>query len=264
MNVGDYLVERGWIASVSPKRKTDEEGETFTIWPRATTFTDEWGDELGANDALERARMNRIIIYDVETANAIQGRNEERIDGIEYCEGWDDHAGMGIGVLCGWSYTKNAPFVIMKDNFETFRNVVSAKDALLVGVNNHRFDDNILRSNGCDVGVTYDILREMWIALGLDPDNFVPATHGKMGLEDMAVANLGGAATKSGSGKMAPIDFQRGNYGKVISYCLGDVMLTKGLFDRILQKGELINPRTGLPVPMRNPLSLLDSGSFLA
>ena len=41
----------------------------------------------------------RALIYDIEIIKAIPSKNGERITGIEYCEGWKDHANMGISVI---------------------------------------------------------------------------------------------------------------------------------------------------------------------
>jgi len=32
------------------------------------------------------------LVYDIEIVKAIRGRDEPRLDGIEYCDGWHDHA----------------------------------------------------------------------------------------------------------------------------------------------------------------------------
>jgi hypothetical protein len=50
-------------------------------------------------------------------------------------------------------------------------------------------------------------------------------------LDDIAIANLG--AQKSMHGELAPVEWQRGNRGAVIDYCLRDVMLTLRLIEKL-------------------------------
>jgi len=47
--------------------------------------------------------MNTII-YDIEIAKAIPSKSEPKEEGVEYCKGWGDHAGMGIACLCAHDY----------------------------------------------------------------------------------------------------------------------------------------------------------------
>ena len=46
--------------------------------------------------------MANILIYDCEIAKAIQGRNETRLEGVEYCDGWEDFGNMGISCICAF------------------------------------------------------------------------------------------------------------------------------------------------------------------
>jgi hypothetical protein len=42
----------------------------------------------------------RNLIFDTEIIKAIHDpKKGERLDGIEYCAGWGDHAGMGIATV---------------------------------------------------------------------------------------------------------------------------------------------------------------------
>lgn len=40
-----------------------------------------------------------VIVYDIEIIKAIPGRNGEREEGIEYAEGFHDHANLGVSVI---------------------------------------------------------------------------------------------------------------------------------------------------------------------
>ena len=79
-----------------------------------------WGDDM------------RIIVYDIEIAKAIQGRGEQRVDGIEYCKGWRDFKGMGIACICAYDYHTMAYRVFMEDNIQEFV-VLAMQSRLLSG-----------------------------------------------------------------------------------------------------------------------------------
>lgn len=126
----------------------------------------------------------RAIIYDIEILRAIQGKNETRIEGIEYCEGWRDHVNMGISVIGALDYQDQRPRVFLQDNFDAFKNLVS-DGCLMVGFNSIAFDNKTIEAV---LGIhipddqSYDILRELWKAAGLGPDYF-HGTHGGYGLD---------------------------------------------------------------------------------
>ena len=45
-----------------------------------------------------------MLVYDIETTKAVPDR-APNVAGIEYCGGWEDHANMGISVICAYDYT---------------------------------------------------------------------------------------------------------------------------------------------------------------
>lgn len=195
--------------------------------------------------------MNAII-YDIEIVNAIPNRDGTREDGIVYCGGWHDHAGMGVSVIGVYDYTEDRYRVFCRDNFPIFEEACKGK--MLVGFNSIPFDNAVISA---DLGVAlpedhcYDILRETWAAAGLGP-KFDFKTHGGYGLDAMCKANFG--TKKSGNGALAPVLWQRGQIGEVIDYCLNDVRLTKQLFDQVLSGRPLKNPNGGRDLNLRNPL----------
>jgi hypothetical protein len=97
---------------------------------------------------------------------------------------------------------------------------------------------------------SYDLLREIWAASGLPPE-FNYKTHVGYGLDAMAAANLG--ARKTGTGALAPVQWQRGERGSVIDYCANDIALEKKLFDKIIADGILISPKDGSTMKIRRP-----------
>lgn len=200
--------------------------------------------------------MNALI-YDCEIVKAVPSKKEAVIPGIEYCEGWNDHAGMGISVICAYDYVERRFRVFTKENWSGFADLLERSD-VLVGFNNIGFDNKLIRANGVTPNgsewerKSYDILAEMWEASGLSR-TFQYPTHAGFSLDNTAMLNLREGKTGNG-GAMAPVEWQRGNVGMVIDYCLQDIRLTKGLFDRIISNGGLRSPKVaGTFLEMRNP-----------
>lgn len=182
-----------------------------------------------------------MIIYDCEIVRGIAKRDEPRLPGIEYCQGWRDFAGMGISVIGAFDYTEGRYRVFAADNFTEFRDLVDRAD-LVIGFNSLGFDNPLCRANGLLVSdhKSYDLLAEIWAGAGL-PRTFQYPSHVGFGLDACAAANFGGA--KTGNGALAPVEWQRGRIGSVIDYCLNDVRLTKALVDLVMAQGCLRDPR---------------------
>jgi len=182
-----------------------------------------------------------MIIYDIEIRKAVPPNYGAPLADVEYCDGWNDHAGMGVAVLCAYDYKTDRTRVFCSDNLVEFGNLIASQECV-VGFNNHRFDDRILEAAGIQIapGKSYDILQEIWRALDLGPD-FRPATHGGYSLDALCRANFN--TSKQGDGADAPVRWQRGQIGSVIDYCLHDIHLTKKLLDRIIRAGVLANPK---------------------
>lgn len=209
-----------------------------------------------------------ILVYDCEIIKGIPPENIlQRQKDIEYCAGWSDHAHMGISVIGAYDYEEDRYRVFLRDNFDQFQELINNRE-ILVGFNNINFDDKLIVENGfmlhlltIDKLVTnqkpirsYDLLRETWQAASLDPDGPLSKAHAGFRLDDIAKSNFGLA--KSGNGALAPIEWQRGQYGSVIDYCIMDVKLTKMLMDQVLDKGIVFDPRAGyreVPLKLRNP-----------
>jgi hypothetical protein len=215
-----------------------------------------------------------MLIYDIEIVNAIKNKDEDYLPDIKYCKGWGDHANMGISCIGVYDYEADSYRVFMADNMRGFYDLL-ATHKCCVGFNSIGFDNKVILacepdenvrrglSNYFDVA-SYDILAEIWRALGLDPGRFYWGTHGGYGLDAMCEANFG--TKKSGNGALAPVWFQRGEYGKLIDYCLNDVKLTKQLLDRIINAisddirlatqlvvPQLKDPKTGKMLTLRLP-----------
>ena len=193
-----------------------------------------------------------MIVYDIEIINAVPDSKKANLAGINYCQGWDDKEGMGISVIGAYDYSEERYRVFCEDNLVDFTALVSKTD-VLVGFNSINFDNQVLAANGIEVPdeINYDLLREIWKGAGLDPDAYKPRSHGSFGLSNVASVNLG--VRKSGEGALAPVQWQRGQIGNVIDYCLMDVKLTKQLLDLVLRNGRLLSPATHAFIDVRRP-----------
>lgn len=204
----------------------------------------------------------KILTYDIEIIKPPFPRDRggeidesKLIDGIEYCENWESYNDMGISIIgvdfwVGNSSSTCALEMNAKDVTD-FNKLVAEAD-WCVGFNNYRFDNNVLAANEIMVPTekTYDILRELWIADGLDPDKYNFATHRGTGLDACAKAN--GLPGKTGDGLNAAILWQQGRRNEVIDYCLNDVAITKALLERVIE-GEFIHPKISYRIDLRIP-----------
>ena len=200
----------------------------------------------------------KILIYDCEIIKAVMPdyANQAKIEGIEYCEGWHDHSNMGISVIGTYNnWTKesvayvNFDDILPMDRESSWRPLNDFQDLLnqadvLVGFNNQSFDDNLIKANGFTIPeniLNYDILVEIWKAVGIEPP-FVYPTHAGYSLKQTCEAN--GLPPKTGDGANAAVQWQRGEHKKVIDYCLNDIKITTELFRKIINNdGWIINPK---------------------
>lgn len=184
-----------------------------------------------------------ILVLDTEIKKAIIKEGETRIEGIEYCAGFDDFENMGISCLGVYDFMEDRNLIFMDDNMDQLRDLIKERE-LFVGFNNVRFDNQLWTANGIHIPEdrSYDLLLDMWNSMGFT-EEFSKDTHAGYGLDATSSANLG--AGKNDNPAMAPVNYQRGEFGKLIRYQMGDVDLTRQLFIRAVNHGGLINPRTG-------------------
>jgi hypothetical protein len=176
----------------------------------------------------------KVLIYDLEIINCVPGKDKP-IEGIKYCQGWHDHAGMGISVIGAFDYSTQRYRVFLEDNFTDFI-LLARNTELLVTFNGIGFDNKVVEACIGPLGQpeNYDLMAEMMVAA--DTDN-----RKGFSLDATCKANFGFG--KSMDGGLAPVNWQEGRRGTVIDYCLNDVRLTKVLFDRVKQNGGLRDPR---------------------
>lgn len=183
----------------------------------------------------------KAIVYDSEVVRPVPPRGKPMLQGIEYCKSWTDYLNMGISVVAAYEYALDRYRVFCRDNAQYFIWLVNQAD-VIIGFNSIKFDNELLAAHGVSIPVEkcYDMLVEIWLAAGLGPE-YKHGTHAGFSLDNCVRANFG-LSKKQGGGAMAPVDWQRGNIGNVIDYCIEDVRMTKLLVDRVIEKGELVNP----------------------
>jgi hypothetical protein len=191
-----------------------------------------------------------MIIIDVEIKKAILGRGEEPIADIEYCGGWRDFAGMGIACVCTYDTHTHLSRVFLEEDLGDLAVYLYKKPT--AGFNTKRFDLPLLAEHGIDVDPDqhYDMLEQIWLALGLNPDKFYYKTHGGWGLDAVCQATLGIA--KTGHGALAPVWWQQGRRGKVIDYCCNDCNMEGRLLQWIIDSKPVRNAG-GTVVHVRPP-----------
>lgn len=197
--------------------------------------------------------MKDYIIYDLEIKKAIPTPQGKEL-GIEYCEGWRDHNNMGISVMGVYDSTQRKYLFFDDFSKEAFK--LLCKNKVCIGFNNINFDNRVIASAWGQEFVPetcFDILREVWLGLQLNPDAFDPKTHSGYGLDALCQKNIG--LTKTGNGAFAPVLWQKQRYAELYSYCLNDVMITHQLLEYLYERGGLRNPKNGNGIKINiNPL----------
>lgn len=110
-----------------------------------------------------------MLIYDIEILNAIPDRSGQRQEGVEYCEGWHDYAGMSIACVGAYDYKHDRSRVFLADNLQEFGWWAVTQECV-VGFNNNRFDNRLLEAQGIAIQPekSYDLLQEIWRAAGIE------------------------------------------------------------------------------------------------
>lgn len=191
--------------------------------------------------------MKNIIVYDIEIIKAIPPKDTPKLEGIEYCGGWNSHEDMGVSVIGAYDFNQDRYRIFTKDNWGEFAAMASPDfrdEFIFAGFNSIPFDNSVLKASGIvDIPEThcYDLLREIWHGAGLG-ERFEYPSHMGYGLDAVAKAN--GLSGKTGNGALAPVYWQRGDIGTVIDYCLQDVAITTKLIKKVIESNQLKDPKT--------------------
>ena len=145
---------------------------------------------------------------------------------------------MGIACIGAYDAREDRYRVFTDGNLEEFAELAAKR--FVIGFNSIAFDDVVCGHCGVPVKTDWDLLQETWVAAGLGRE-FVYPSHAGYGLDALAKAN--GFGGKTGYGGYAPVDWQRGFYGKTIDYCLEDVRQTWMLVQMVISIGWLNHPR---------------------
>lgn len=194
------------------------------------------------------------VVVDVEIQRCVE----------EVPRGWDATDQLGVAVACVWEYRTRRMRVYGPEDVSALQERLLKADRVS-GYNIWNFDfqviwgfskdlwklvvrpdyqeqaDEVEKLKSLLLPKTDDLLRRIWQALNLDPDNFDPKTHGGWKLDDVAEATLG--VRKIGYGGAAPKWYQKGLVQKVVNYCADDVALERDLTDYVERYGYVLNGR---------------------
>lgn len=182
-----------------------------------------------------------MLVYDIEIEKAILKKNESKIDGIVYCNGWKDFEGMGISCVGAYDYDTEQYHIYCEDNLKDSQKLIEKHD-VIVGFNNWSFDDKLIAVHNIIIPKekSYDILVEIWKSVGLGSEYVYPS-HSGYSLGQICKANFNFG--KTGDGGNAPVLWQQGFNGTVINYCIHDVWMSKKLLDKIIIDGYIYDPK---------------------
>lgn len=183
------------------------------------------------------------VVVDVEIARTVE----------ETPGGWDATDKLGVAVACVYEYDGGRIRVYGPNDVHRLRDRLLDADRI-TGYNIWNFDFPVIwgipkpdwlagrfeamAAREALGGKTDDLLRRIWRAVGVDPDNFKARTHGGFSLEAVATATLGRG--KIGNGADAPKWFQAGDIQRVVNYCNDDVCLERDLSDFIDRYGYVL------------------------
>lgn len=174
------------------------------------------------------------IVVDVEIQKTIE----------ETPGGWEATDKLGVACACVWEHAGLRMRVYGPDDVSALRDRLLRADRIS-GYNIWKFDFPVIFGLPARGRVeklrdkTDDVLRRIWLALGLDPESF-GGGHKGWNLDTVAGNTLG--ARKIGYGGDAPKWFQAGQWAKVANYCADDVALERDLTRFVDQFGYVLGP----------------------
>lgn len=174
--------------------------------------------------------------YDLEIISAIPQKHEMREPDLHYCEGWEDYVGMGISVVTAYDFVERAYRIYLADNMDELRTTINSRSVIMT-FNGKRFDNNVLAAN--EIYVPESKSYDLWLEIvKTQPDG----QRRGFKLSDLLAAN--NLQPKAGLGSEAPGWAQRGQWGKLIGYCLDDTRLYVLLL-RLAMNDMMMNPKGG-------------------
>ena len=174
----------------------------------------------------------KVLTFDIEIKNCIQGKDEERDPRYQYCGGWKDPDGMGISVLCAYASWLEEYRYFDENNLVDFVSLVAEAD-VITGFNIFGFDVPLLKATLTRLGHSektgmagkcYDPFGDIKQTIGNFPKGW--------SLDNIAQATFGMAKTEDGAN--APRFWQDGKIAQLYNYVTQDVKLEAMLFQHVL------------------------------
>lgn len=172
------------------------------------------------------------VVYDLEIKKPIGE------DGVT----WEDHHRMGISVGVSFDYRTGDFTTYFDDNMASLVEQLHSAE-LIVGFNQIGFDNKLLRASGYPLKPDselnqYDILEQSRRAIG-------PGFHKGLKLDNHLEGMFGREMMKTGHGELAPIQYQKKQWGPLVSYCIADVRRTCLVFEHIWEHQFVVTPAHG-------------------
>jgi DEAD/DEAH box helicase domain-containing protein len=190
------------------------------------------------------SKLDHIVI-DVEIQKTIE----------ETPGGWDATDQLGVAVCVCYEYLTDRFRIYGHTNEELveLRERIKRADRIS-GFNIWKFDLPVIfglpgRERVTELlPKTNDILRRIWLSLGLSGDQF-SSLHKGWGLDPVSRGTLN-APGKIANGAQAPRWYQSGEWGKLVNYCVDDVTLERDLVTFVDQFGYVVNADSGQTVKL--------------
>src|SRR3989344_2378941 len=158
----------------------------------------------------------RKVVFDIETSNFFQET------------GSNDPASLDLACVCIHDSETDKYSSYTKETLDKLWPILEKTD-LLIGFNSDHFDIPLLSkyySGSLDRIKSLDILKEVRKSLGR-----------RIKLDTLAEATLD--RNKTADGLVAGNWWKKGEYQKVIDYCIEDVRITKDIYDYARKNGHL-------------------------
>ncbi len=189
-----------------------------------------------------------VVVWDAEIKNVIDGKIIT----------WDTKDKMGISVACLFDFRTMDYMVYLDDNIAEL--LARLEDAdLIVGFNINGFDIPLLEATmkaklrDATKGKVYDLLDQSRIAVGYREGMRFPSG---LKLDDHLLGTFGEENMKTAHGSQAPLMYQNGEMGTLISYCLADVKREAKLFKHVWDRKEVKTAMHGAKM-LADPRSML-------
>lgn len=185
--------------------------------------------------------MSREVVFDIETQNTFEE------------VGAGNHRALKISVVAIYEYETGAFRAFREEQLKDLWPILERADRL-IGYNSKYFDVPVLQNyyTGDLSKIPHlDLLEEIKKAIGF-----------RLKLDDVARATLN--TKKSGHGLEAVEWFRRGEWEKIINYCIDDVRITRDVYEYGLQNKQIFYPdvAAGLkPIPVKFTAEKIVSGA---